>query len=118
MALFGFADTITLQYASAAAFGVGWGLSYVAGTVLLIEFFGRDIGSQLLSCVWFIVSVAAFGPLGACFFGDNYGTFAPIYVIYGAMMALLVFPILVMRRPTDDTVAERRPQLMPKATAI
>jgi len=27
--------------------------------------------------------------VAAGFFGDNYGTFAPIYVIYGAMMALL-----------------------------
>ena len=118
MALFGFADTTVLQYASAIAFGTGWGLSYVAGTVLLIEFFGRDIGSQLLSCVWFIVSVAAFGPVAAGFFGDNYGTFAPIYVIYGAMMALLAFPILVMRRPAEDVVEEGRSQLMPKATAI
>src|SRR5207248_1500454 len=106
-----------LQYTSAIAFGTGWGLSYVAGTVLLIEFFGRDIGSQLLSCVWFIVSVAAFGPLAAGFFGDNYGTFAPIYVIYGAMMAVLAFPILVMRRPAEHVVEEGRSQLMPGATA-
>jgi len=118
MALFGFADSTALQYASAIAFGTGWGLSYVAGTVLLIEFFGRDIGSQLLSCVWFIVSVAAFGPIAAGFFGDNYGTFAPIYVIYGVMMALLAFPILVMRRPSEDVVEADRSQLMPKATAI
>jgi MFS family permease len=118
MALFGFADTIPLQYASAIAFGTGWGLSYVAGTVVLIEFFGRDIGSQLLSCVWFIVSFAAFGPIAAGYFGDNYGTFAPIYVLYGAMMAILVFPILVMRRPTEGAVAAGPSQLMSKATAI
>jgi len=117
MVIFGFADSTALQYASAITFGTGWGLSYVAGTVLLIEFFGRDIGSQLLSCVWFIVSVAAVGPLGAGFFGDNYGTFAPIYVIYGAMMALLAFPILVMRRPAEHVVEEGRSQLMPGATA-
>jgi MFS family permease len=118
MVIFGFADTTTLQYASAIAFGTGWGLSYVAGTVLLIEFFGRDIGSQLLSCVWFIVSVAAVGPIAAGFFGDNYGTFAPIYVIYGAMMAGLALPILVMRRPAEDVVEADRSHLMPKATAI
>jgi MFS family permease len=118
MALFGFADTIPLQYASALTFGTGWGLSYVAGTVVLIDFFGRDIGSQLLSCVWFIVSVAAFGPIAAGYFGDNYGTFAPIYVLYGAMMAILVFPILIMRRPTYDAVESSEPRLMPKATAI
>ncbi len=118
MALFGFADTVPLQYASAIAFGTGWGLSYVAGTVVLIEFFGRDIGSQLLSCVWFIVSVAAFGPIAAGYFGDNYGTFAPIYVIYGAMMAVLVFPILVMRRPAEHAAQASQSSLMPGATAI
>jgi MFS family permease len=116
MALFGFADTVPLQYTSAIAFGTGWGLSYVAGTVVLIDFFGRDIGSQLLSCVWFIVSVAGFGPIAAGYFGDNYGTFAPIYVIYGAMMAILVLPILVMRRPAKDGAPAGSP-LMPGATA-
>ena len=118
MFVFGFADSTFLQYASAAIFGTGWGLSYVAGTVVLLEYFGRDIGSQLLSFVWFIVSAAAAGPIAAGLIADNYGTFAPIYVLYAGAMVVLSIPIFLMRRPAD--LAAERPEtgLIAKANAI
>jgi MFS family permease len=115
MFIFGFADSTFLQYASAAIFGTGWGLSYVAGTVVLLEFFGRDIGSQLLSFVWFIVSVAAAGPIAAGVIGDTYGTFAPIYVLYAGAMVVLSIPIFLMRRPADRAAEQQASGLMAKA---
>lgn len=123
MLLFAFAASTSLQYASAVAFGVGWGLSYVAGTVVLLEYFGRDVGSQLLSFVWFIVSIAGLGPIAAGIIADTYGTFAPIYVIYAAMMALLAVPIFLMRRPahpamTDEAAAHAAATLVPNVNAI
>jgi MFS family permease len=121
MFIFGFADSTVLQYTSAAIFGTGWGLSYVAGTVVLLEYFGRDIGSQLLSFVWFIVSVAAAGPIAAGLIADNYGTFAPIYVLYGGMMMILSIPIFLMRPPIGmAAVSTARPEheLIAKANAI
>ena len=121
MFIFAHADTTVLQYASAAAFGTGWGLSYVAGTVVLLDYFGRDLGSQLLSFVWFIVSTAAAGPIAAGLIGDNYGTFAPIYLLYAAMMVVLSIPIFLMRRPTGFAVGApvgAQAELIAKANVI
>ncbi len=121
MFIFAYADTTVLQYASAAAFGTGWGLSYVAGTVVLLDYFGRDLGSQLLSFVWFIVSAAAVGPIAAGLIGDNYGTFAPIYVLYAGMMILLSIPIFLMRRPAElagGASIGAEAELIAKANAI
>jgi MFS family permease len=36
-------------YAFACVFGVGWGWSYLAGCVLPLEYFGREVGSRVLS---------------------------------------------------------------------
>jgi predicted MFS family arabinose efflux permease len=118
MLAFGFADTSFLQYLSALAFGSGWGLSYVAGTVVLLEFFGRDVGSQLLSFVWFIVSFAAAGPIAAGLTADNYGTFAPIYVVYGGAMFILCLPVLTMRRPASPVPEAPESALIAKAKTI
>jgi len=112
MVIFGFADSHGPAIYQCHAFGTGWGLSYVAATVLLIAILRPRHRSQNSSLRWFIGQRRAFGPVAAGFFGDNYGTFAPIYVIYGAMMALLAFPILVMRRPAEDVVEAGRSQLM------
>jgi MFS family permease len=57
-----FASTPTLQYVAATVYGVGWGLSYVAGTVVLLDYFGRGTGARILSVVWLITTVAAAGP--------------------------------------------------------
>jgi MFS family permease len=96
---FGFADTAALQYASAIAFGTGWGLSYVAATVVLLEYFGPTTGSRVLSVVWFLTTVAAAGPVAAGMIADRYGTFAPIFIFYAGMLVVLAVPVFLMRGP-------------------
>lgn len=97
--VFGFADTTFLQYASAIAFGTGWGLSYVAATVVLLEYFGPITGSRILSVVWFLTTIAAAGPLAAGMIADRYATFAPIFTFYAVMLVVLAIPIFMMRAP-------------------
>lgn len=96
---FAFADTGLLQYASAASFGAGWGLAYVAGTVILLDYFGPQTGSRILSIVWLLTTVAAAGPLAAGIIADRFGTFAPMFDAYAAMFLLLAAPVFVMRAP-------------------
>jgi len=97
--LLGFADTGVLHYASALAFGTGWGLGYVAGTVVLLAYFGADTGSKILSVVWLITTVAAAGPIAAGMIADRTGSFAPIFDIFAVMLLVLAVPFLVMREP-------------------
>jgi MFS family permease len=103
--IFAFADTTFLQYLSAFVFGTGWGLAYVAATVVLLEHYGREMGSQLLSLVWFFVSLAGFGPFLAGWLSETYGTFAPIYVLYAVIMVLLAIPLYLLRHPASGRAA-------------
>jgi len=66
-----YADTPLLQYGAAITYGLGWGLAYVAGTVVLLDYFGRGTGSRILSVVWLMTTVAAAGPVGAGAIADR-----------------------------------------------
>ncbi len=105
--ILGFADSSALQFGSAILFGTGWGLTYVAGTVVLLDYFGGPVGSRILSIVWLLVSVAAAGPAAAGMIADRYGTFSPIFVVYAVMLICLSVPIFLMRRPIFSTSASR-----------
>ncbi len=100
--ILGMANTPLLQYASALVFGTGWGLAYVAATVVLLDYFGLATGSKILSIVWLLTTVAAAGPMAAGMIADRYGTFAPIFDIYAVMLLLLAVPIFTMRDPAGQ----------------
>jgi nicotinamidase-related amidase/MFS family permease len=87
------------QYAGALVFGAGWGLCYVAGTVILLDHFGPRTGSRILSVVWLITTVAAVGPLAAGMIADRFGSFLPMFQIYAGLLVLLALPVAVMRAP-------------------
>ena len=94
-----FADGPALQYAAAVTYGLGWGLAYVAGTVVLLDYFGRGTGSRILSVVWLVTTVAAAGPVGAGMIADHTGSFSPIFLIYAGALMVLSVPVWLMRQP-------------------
>lgn len=98
--LLAFASTAVLQYAAATVYGLGWGLSYVAGTVVLLDYYGRTTGARILSVVWLTTTVAAAGPTGAGWIADQTGSFSPIFLIYAGALVILAVPIWLMRQPT------------------
>jgi MFS family permease len=93
------AGTAPLAYAGALTFGTGWGLAYVAGTVVLLEYFGAVTGSKILSIVWLLTTVAAAGPLAAGMIADRTGSFVPIFDIFAGLLLVLAIPTLFMRAP-------------------
>jgi len=101
-----FADNEPLRYASALTFGTGWGLAYVAGTVVLLNYFGPVTGARILSIVWLITTIAAAGPIGSGMIADRYGTFVPIFLLYTVMLLALAVPIHMMRRPVAPVRTE------------
>jgi MFS family permease len=104
-ALMAIAATHFEQFVSAVAFGTGWGLTYVAGTVVLVDYFGGQTGSKILSIVWFLTSIAAGGPPLAGWIADNYGTFAPIFYVFAVLSFALALPIWFMQRPASPIIA-------------
>jgi MFS family permease len=97
--LLAFASSAALQYAAATVYGLGWGLSYVAGTVVLLDYYGRTTGARILSVVWLVTTIAAAGPAGAGWIADHTGSFAPIFLVYAGALAVLAVPIWLMRQP-------------------
>ena len=97
-----FASTPALQYSAAMVYGLGWGFSYVAGTVVLLDYYGRATGARILSVVWLITTVAAVGPASAGWIADQTGSFSLIFLIYAGALAVLAVPIWLMRQPTAD----------------
>jgi MFS family permease len=88
-------------FAFAAAFGVGWGCSYLAGCVLPLQYFGREVGSRVLSVIWLVSTVAAAGPLLAGVIADRFGTFSPIFAVLAAVLIVLALAVVNMRVPSQ-----------------
>jgi MFS family permease len=91
-------------YVFAGAFGMGWGLSYVAANVLLLDYFGRDVGARILSVVWMISTLAAAGPVAAGVIADHYGTFGPIFIAYAVLLLIVALPVFIMRAPVPSAL--------------
>jgi MFS family permease len=87
------------DYLFACAFGVGWGLSYVSANLVLLEYFGREVGARILSAVWTLSTLAAAGPLAAGMIADHFGTFSPMFLAYAVLLAAVAVPIFIMRSP-------------------
>ena len=70
------------------------------GCVLPLEYFGREVGSRVLSVVWLVSTAAAAGPLLAGMIADRYGTFSPIFALFAVLLIVLSLALLNMRAPT------------------
>jgi MFS family permease len=87
------------SYGFAVAFGAGWGAAYLAVTVLLIEYFGPNTGSAVLSTVWLLTGVAAFGPPAAGWVDDHFGSFSPAFIFGGLILLPIALLVLLLRIP-------------------
>jgi MFS family permease len=107
--LLAYAGSGPLQSASAIIFGIGWGLAYVAGTVVLLDFFGGTTGAKILSIVWLVSTAAAAGPLAAGMIADRFGSFVPMFLVFAALLVILAIPVFFMRAPVRRTAALASP---------
>lgn len=99
MLAFAFAGHDLMAYLFILAFGIGWGVAYVAATVVLLNYFGTAIGSRILAIVWLLTTVAAAGPVVAGAIDDHFGTFSPIFEAFAVMQLLLALPLARLRQP-------------------
>lgn len=97
--LYGIAYSPPRIYAATLVYGLGWGLAYVAASVVLLEYFGRELGAQLLGAVWMVATFAAIGPVAAGIIADAAGSFAPIFYIFAVILLFFTLPVAIMQRP-------------------
>jgi MFS family permease len=92
-----------LMVVYAVGVGFGYGLTYLATTVLLLEAFGRRRNLELFSTVCLISTLAAVGPVLAGAVRDVGGGFSPVFWLFAVMTAVAMVAVALMRpldRPT------------------
>jgi MFS transporter, OFA family, oxalate/formate antiporter len=83
----------------AATVGAGYGLNYLAATVLLLNYYGRARNLELFSTVCLISTLASVGPLMAGALKDGSGSFAPAFLIIAGVTAAVLLAVFLMRPP-------------------
>lgn len=76
----------------------------MAASVVLLEYFGRELGAQLLGAVWMIATLAAIGPVAAGMIADTTDSFVPIFYIFAGILLFFTLPVAIMRRPAIGAV--------------
>ena len=103
------AGLLTLAYARGAlavgvyavTVGAGYGLNYLAATVLLLNYYGRARNLELFSTVCLISTLASAGPLMAGVMKDGAGSFSPAFLIIAGVTVCVLVAALLMRPPKE-----------------
>ena len=93
------AHGVPLMLAYAAGIGVGYGLTFFASTILLLDYFGRAPNLELFAAINLISTVGAGGPAFAGFVADHTGSFVPAFTILEVLTLLVLLSVMIMRRP-------------------
>lgn len=83
--------------------GVGFGLSFLASTLLLLDYFGKRPNLELFSIMCTLSTVAALGPFVGGWMRDALGNFWAVLVGHGAISAAVLAACLFLRPPLRRT---------------
>jgi MFS family permease len=101
----------------AVLFGIGWGLSWLCGHVLMIRYFGAGLAADLTATATTATTIAVLGPLSAGWVADRTGSFAPIFLVFiGLLVLAVIVTAVLLRAPGARATAPLRfdePQLVP-----
>jgi MFS family permease len=98
------AHSYPLMILYAVGTGVGFGLTALAVTVLLINYFGRRHNLEIFSTVCLVGALSALGPLVGGSLRDLLGSFAPTFQLFGAVAAGVFLAALFMPPPREVPV--------------
>ena len=93
------AHDMPLMLLYAVGVGVGYGLTFFASTILLLDYFGRGPNLELFAAINLISTVGAGGPAFAGFVADHTGSFVPAFTILEVLVAMVLVAVILMRRP-------------------
>jgi cyanate permease len=93
------ARDLPLMLVFAGGIGIGYGLTFFASTILLLDYFGRDANLELFSMVNLIATIGSVGPAFAGFVADRSGSFVPAFLALAAFTILVLIAVIAMRPP-------------------
>ena len=82
--------------------GAGFGLTVLACTVLLINYFGRKNYLELFSITCLAGAFSASGPFIGGLMRDSLGSFAPTFQLFAAIAGIVTIAAIFMRPPALD----------------
>jgi cyanate permease len=89
----------------AVGVGLGFGLSFIASTMLLFDYFGKRPNLELYSIMCMISTAAAAGPAFGGWARDTLGSFAEMFLLCAGVTGLMLLATVFMRPPVLKTAA-------------
>jgi OFA family oxalate/formate antiporter-like MFS transporter len=83
--------------------GIGYGVSYLATILLLLNYFGRRRNLELFSIMCLVSTLAAGGPSLAGWMRDRLGGFEGAFGLFAGLAALVMVAVIAMRPPKAQT---------------
>jgi MFS family permease len=97
------ARDVPMMLVYAAGIGIGYGLTFFAATILLLDYFGRGPYLELFATVNLIATVGAVAPTLAGLTRDQTGSFTPFFIGLCVLVGLVLLAVTLMRRPHPRT---------------
>ncbi|HEY1879122.1 MAG TPA: MFS transporter [Caulobacteraceae bacterium] len=101
MTALAFAHGPLLMAVFAVGVGVGFGLSFVAATMLLLSYFGRGVYLELYSIMCLVSTLAALGPALGGWARDEVGGFQGVFLICALAAFVMLVASTVLKRPAE-----------------
>jgi MFS transporter, OFA family, oxalate/formate antiporter len=95
----GAARDVPMMLVYAAGIGIGYGLTFFAASILLLDYFGRGPYLELFAAVNLISTVGAVAPTLAGLTRDHTGSFTPFFIGLSVLVALVLLAVIMMRTP-------------------
>jgi cyanate permease len=95
----GFANTYPLMMVFALGTGIGFGVTVLAVSLLLLNYYGRGHNLELFSLTCLVGGVSALGPVLGGFMRDRLGSFVPTFNLYAVVVGVIFVAVLFMRPP-------------------
>ncbi|MDO8290478.1 MAG: MFS transporter [Parvibaculum sp.] len=90
----------------AVGIGIGYGMTFLATCVLLMNYFGRSAYLELFSLMNVGATLAAFGPVLGGYMRDQTGSFSYAFFLYTIVPAAMLIAVLFMRPPLREAKDE------------
>ena len=93
----------------AAGVGIGYGVSFTAPTMALLNYFGKKANLELFSIMCLLSTTAAAGPAFGGWARDTLGSFEGMFLLCSAITAAMFVATLFLRPPAPRGVAQLQP---------
>jgi cyanate permease len=88
--------------------GAGYGMTFLATSVLLSNYYGRLPYLEIFSVANLISTLACFGPLVAGRVKDELGSFTGAFLLVAIIPLIIAFAVTLMRPPVKGQLFSRK----------